>query len=79
MRLIIGDELANGEFKKSVFERFSTIPFSLIQVRNHPFVDIREDVASAEETTDQAKGGSDVSNNPIRIPNLVGDGATTST
>ena len=51
-----------------------------MQVRNVPFADIGDDGDSAEEMIDQAKErGSGVSNNPVRIPNLLCDGATTST
>ena len=57
LRLIIGDDFLNGEFKKSVFEKFGTIFFSSIQIRNVPFADRRVDGASAEETIDPAKGG----------------------
>ena len=76
LKLIIGNDFANGEFKKSLFERFGTILFSSIQVRNVPFANIGEDGASAEETIDQEKGGSGVSNSLIRIPNSLGGSAT---
>ena len=78
LRLISGDAFTNREFKKSIFEKFGTIPFSSIQVRNIPCADIWEDGASAEETTNQVKEeGSDVSNNPIKISNLLGGDAIT--
>ena len=58
LSLIIGEYFANEEFKKSVFDRFGTIPFASVQVSNVPFDD-----KGVEETTHQTKGGSEVSNN----------------
>jgi len=68
LKLIIRDDFANREFKKSVFERFSIILFFSNQVRYVSLTDIGEDGASAEETADQVKGESGVSNNLISIP-----------
>ena len=47
LKLIIGDDFTNEEFKKSIFDKSGIIPFASIQVRNVPLFDIGEDGASA--------------------------------
>ena len=49
-----------------------------IQVRNVPFAVIGEGDALAEDTTDQSKRGSGVSNSELRILNPLDGDATTS-
>ena len=79
LRLIVGDDFANGEFKKSVYDKFGKIPFSSFHDTNDPLVDPLRDVASAEDIIDQPIGRGGGSTNAMRIPNPLGVGGGKST